>query len=230
MMGEIPGSMSSMSMSNSSGSMNMQMTFTNNFRDTSVLFEGLKASTKPQAFGIFCLFFFVAIILRWLIFVYVYIEQVIWRNPPENTPLSYKRTVDFGFDDEIQEPFDKQESTSNTMTTNSRELNSTSLFLSPKRKRSILLQMLYTNWKDFEKDIVRLILSFIIAILSYTLMLVIMTYVTCYFFAVVLGIAVGEIWFKRLERILMCNELIISNTEEILVPTSQALSCSRTRC
>lgn len=228
MMGEIPGSMSSMS--NTSSGMVMQMTFTNNFRDTSVLFEGLKASTKPQAFGIFCLFFFVAIILRGLIFVYVYIEQVIWRNPPENTPLSYKRTVDFGFDDEIQEPFDKQESTSNTMTTNSRELNSTSLFLSPKRKRSILLQMLYTNWKDFEKDIVRLILSFIIAILSYTLMLVIMTYVTCYFFAVVLGIAVGEIWFKRLERILMCNELIISNTEEILVPTSQALSCSRTRC
>lgn len=229
MMGEIPGSMSSMSMSNSSGGMDMQMTFTNNFRDTSVLFEGLKASTKPQAFGIFCLFFFVAIILRGLIFVYVYIEQVIWRNPPENTPLSYKRTVDFGFVDEIQESFDK-ESTSNTITTNSGELNSTSIFISPKRKRSILLQMFYTNWKDFEKDIVRLILSFIIAILSYALMLVIMTYVTCYFFAVVLGIAVGEIWFKRLERILMCNELIISNTEETLVPTSQALSCSRTRC
>lgn len=229
MMGEIPGSMSSMSMSNSSGGMDMQMTFTNNFRDTSVLFEGLKASTKPQAFGIFCLFFFVAIILRGLIFVYVYIEQVIWRNPPENTPLSYKRTVDFGFVDEIQESFDK-ESTSNTITTNSGELNSTSIFISPKRKRSILLQMFYTNWKDFEKDIVRLILSFIIAILSYALMLVIMTYVTCYFFAVVLGIAVGEIWFKRLERVLMCNELIISNTEETLVPTSQALSCSRTRC
>lgn len=229
-MGEIPGSMSSMSMSNSSDGMDMQMTFTNNFRETSVLFEGLKASTKPQAFGIFCLFFFVAIILRGLIFVYVYIEQVIWRNPPENIPLSYKRTVDFGFDDEIQEPFDKQESTSKTITTNSGDLNSTSLFLSPKRKRSILLQMFYTNWKDFEKDIVRLILSFIIAILSYALMLVIMTYVTCYFFAVVLGIAVGEIWFKRLERVLMCNELIISNTEEMLVPTSQALSCSRTRC
>lgn len=227
MMGEVPGSMSSMSMSNSSGGMDMQMTFTNNFRDTSVLFEGLKASTKPQAFGIFCLFFFVAIILRGLIFVYVYIEQVIWRNPLGNTPLSYKRTVDFGFVDEIQESFDK-ESTSNTITTNSGELYSTSLFISPKRKRSILLQMFYTNWKDFEKDIVRLILSFIIAILSYALMLVIMTYVTCYFFAVVLGIAVGEIWFKRLERVLMCNELIISNTEETLVPTSQALSCSRT--
>lgn len=230
MMGEIPGSMSSMSMSNSSGGMDMQMTFTNNFRDTSVLFEGLKASTKPQAFGIFCLFFFVAIILRGLIFVYVYIEQVIWHNTPANPPLSYKRTLDFGFDDEIQEPFDKQESTSNTITTNSGELNSTSLFLSPKRKPSILLQMFYTSWKDFEKDIVRLILSFLIAILSYALMLVIMTYVTCYFFAVVLGIAVGEIWFKRLERILMCNELIISNTEDILAPTSQALSCSRTRC
>ncbi|CUM51880.1 unnamed protein product [Debaryomyces tyrocola] len=230
MMGEIPGSMSSMSMSNSSGGMDMQMTFTNNFRDTSVLFEGLKASTKTQAFGIFCLFFFVAIILRGLIFVYVYIEQVIWRNPPENTSLSYKRTVDFGFADDIQESFDKQEPTSNTITNNSGELHSTSLLISPQRKRSILLQMLYTNWKDFEKDIVRLILSFIIAILSYALMLVIMSYVTCYFFAVVLGISVGEVWFKRLERILMCNELIISNTEETLVPTSQALSCSRTRC
>ncbi|CUM49382.1 uncharacterized protein AC631_05579 [Debaryomyces fabryi] len=228
MMGEIPGSMSSMS--NTSSGMVMQMTFTNNFRDTSVLFEGLKASTKPQAFGIFCLFFFVAFILRGLIFVYVYIEQVVWRRGQESLSLSYKRTVDFGFDDEIQEPFEKQGSESNTYSTNSEELNLTPALLSQKKRRSFLLQMFYTNWKDFEKDIVRLILSFLIAILSYSLMLVIMSYITCYFFAVVLGIAVGEVWFKRLERISICNEQIVNNSEEILIPTPQALSCSRTRC
>lgn len=229
MMGEIPGSMSTMS--NTSSGMTMKMTFTNNFQDTSVLFEGLKASTKPQAFGVFCLFFFVAIILRGLIFMYVYIEQVIWRKGLENPSLSYKRTVDFGFDDEIQESFEKQGPTSNTYATNnSEELNLTQSFSSLNNKRSIFLQMFYTNWKDFEKDIVRLVLSLLIAILSYALMLVIMSYITCYFFAVVLGIAVGEVWFKRLERILIGDGQIVNNAEEILTPTPQALSCSRTRC
>lgn len=220
MMGEIPGSMSSMS--NSSSGMTMKMVFTVDFRDTSVLFDGLKASTKPQAFGIFCLIFFVAITLRGLIFAYTYLELISWRGIPDNARLSYNRSVDFGFDDEIQQPFANPKSAIDRYPVNGKELDSTP-FISTKRNRLVFLQMFYTTWKDTEKDFVRLILSFLIAMLSYALMLVVMSYVVCYFFAVILGIAVGDVWFKRLERINMCNALIV-RSKDMTAPTSQALS------
>lgn len=51
-------------------------------------------------------------------------------------------------------------------------------------------------------DVIRLVLSFLSAVFGYALMLVAMTYILLYFFAICLGLAFSDLFFFRLSRAL----------------------------
>ncbi|CUM63821.1 uncharacterized protein PRCAT00001405001 [Priceomyces carsonii] len=217
MMGDMPSSEENATDRTNS----MRLTFTNDFENVPVLFNGFFARTKSQAFGIFCLIFFTAFLFRTFIFIYIYVEEGAWKIATKLQNPKPKETVQFGFDDE-KDPevlcpnfagpiYYKRSDDALSLSSsspNSHILNN--------KQKVLWLLLFYTSWKEFERDFLRIILSFIIATLAYSLMLVVMTYVTCYFFATVLGLTCGEVWLKRLGRLLYSNGHMTANSEELL--------------
>lgn len=152
----------------------MHMYFTTQFKDYPVLFKGLTASTKAQAFGIFVLLFFVAFIARSFDFIRNYMEFKVWRNPayfnlPENNFHASKQIVSDSKDSEVSEHS-----------------------LEPVTSHGLSLSA------SLFRDAIRLALSIIPEILFFALMLAVMTYTLTYFFAVVLGSGIGRFAFDKL--------------------------------
>jgi copper transporter 1 len=152
----------------------MHMYFTTQFKDYPVLFKGLTAHTKAQAFGIFVLLFFVAFVARSFDFIRNYMEFKVWHNPtyfnvPENNFHAAKQNMSDSKDSEVSEH-------------SLEPVNSSGLSLSA----------------SLFRDAIRLALSIIPEILFFALMLAVMTYTLTYFFAVVLGSGIGRFAFDKL--------------------------------
>ncbi|ODQ79814.1 hypothetical protein BABINDRAFT_161504 [Babjeviella inositovora NRRL Y-12698] len=170
--------MSSMHM----GGMNMK--FSTNWNNYEVLFTNLKATSGGAAFGIFVFLFAVAFTLRGIIFFSSYLEQNIWRSSSAVVVAETQTvpSVDCGCDD------DEEKISSSPPPTI--------------QKPSLLRQFFFTTFTEFKRDVIRLVIAFVAIMLSYALMLAVMTYVVLYFFAVVLGLAFGELWWGRIGRIM----------------------------
>ncbi|GMM42963.1 high-affinity Cu transporter [Hanseniaspora uvarum] len=77
--------------------------------------------------------------------------------------------------------------------------------MNEKRGRSFIGEIFFPNGSDFFKDIIRTVLIFWSTLLAYMLMLVAMTYILTYIFAIVLGIALFEVFFNRVKIVILRN-------------------------
>ncbi|QFZ28459.1 putative copper transport protein [Clavispora lusitaniae] len=169
------GSSSSSSSGMDMGGMSMNMYLTTKYKDYPVLFSGLSAHNRGQAFGIFVLMFFVSFLSKGFEFLKNYLEQKVWKNP------NYAVTQVTNVVEECACDDDKDSNPHNDVE---------SLGASNQRNVSVPLVLM--------RDVIRLVLCFIPELLSYAMMLVAMSFSLVYFFAVVTGMAFGRFFFERL--------------------------------
>ena len=179
--------------------MSMNSYFTTNYNDFPVVFKTLHAQTGGAAFGIFCVLFFCAFALRGLFFLSAFIEQRYFHNL-SNAVYVQDDNCECGDEDEA-----KEEDITPPPTQIPQHLAAPQLNLN-QPIGSILRQLFLPSLSEISKDIVRLVLAFVIAMFGYALMIAAMSYVLVYFFAICLGIAFGEVFFNRLSMIIGINK------------------------
>ncbi|KAK6460676.1 copper transport protein [Scheffersomyces coipomensis] len=170
------------------GMSEMHMYFTTQFKDYPVLFKGLTASNKGQAFGIFVLLFFVAFVARGLEFVRLYLEQKVWKNPNYINNFEQQPKIPGFLGNETSQSHDSIQKSdsiglhSHQVESDVSSYSSTTLPIASR----------------FFRDILRLALCILPDLLGYSLMLAAMSYTLTYFFAVVVGSGVGRFYFEKL--------------------------------
>lgn len=193
--------------SGSLGHMGMHMWLTREYAGYPVLFRDLIANNKAEAFGIFVLLFVVAFLTRMLEFVRNYLEEIVWKN---NNYLEHEN----GVIQEVSKPapvpvatccanarengnFDEHAKTccggarADDETDDSIDKTNSPQVEPVKKKRGTSIA------SGIMRDAIRLALCIIPDLLSYSLMLVAMTYTLVYFFAVVIGSGVGRFTAER---------------------------------
>lgn len=154
----------------------MNMYLTSKFADYPVLFSGLSASNGGQAFGIFVLVFFICFLSKGLEFLKNYLEVRVWNNPnyqQETTIIEQCECDEKDLDDGDIEQQEVQKTI--------------------KGSKLPLVKALI-------RDFIRLLLCFLPELLSWAMMLVAMSFVLVYFFAVVLGMSFGRFFFESLSN------------------------------
>lgn len=157
--------------------MSMHMYFTKAYKDYPVLFSSLSAANGGQAFGIFVLIFFVSFLSKGVEFAKNYLEQKVWNNPNYLVPQQTTIIENCDCDDDLDKPASADVSEAATPTGTHRNLSLANTLV---------------------RDVIRLVLCFVIELFSYAMMLVAMTYSLVYFFAVVTGMTFGRFFFERL--------------------------------
>lgn len=159
----------------------MNTYLTEGFVGYPVVFSGLHAANGGQAFGIFVLLFFVAFFFRGTGFLCAYIEQIVF------VPSRLTVDDDTASDEKIGSTCSEEEAQTTTEIV---------------KERSTLAKFFQYSPHSLYRDFIRLLIVFVSAMLGYGLMLAAMSFVLLYFFAVVLGIAFGEIFFLRLSNVM----------------------------
>ncbi|OBA19116.1 Ctr-domain-containing protein [Metschnikowia bicuspidata var. bicuspidata NRRL YB-4993] len=176
-MSSLTASMDMSDMDMDMSSMSMNMYFSLAYEGYPVLFKGFSASNAGQAFGIFLLFFVASFVTKGFEFVKVYLELKVWNNPNYQTPQVTTIAGDCGCDDENEKVSDASEGYTPT----------------GNQKQSSILTVV-------GRDTIRIVLCFLIEMFGYAMMLVAMTFSLVYFFAVVLGMAFGRVFFEKLSE------------------------------
>ncbi|SCV03033.1 LAMI_0H04940g1_1 [Lachancea mirantina] len=196
--GGMPMPMSTSSSSTSSSSMggmdgmdmdmNMPMNsyLTPKFMNYPVLFQGLYASSKAQAFGIFVLIITACFTYKSILFLSWCLE-VKWfkRKNPNGSP---GQVAPYGTETDDSS---SQLGPGNYM----QDLEFQTRYL-PKVP-NIFVDFASPSSIEVLHDLVRLILTFVSTMIVYMLMLVAMSFVLTYVFAVILGLAWAEVFFNR---------------------------------
>ncbi|CDR36932.1 CYFA0S01e05666g1_1 [Cyberlindnera fabianii] len=162
--------------------MSMNSHLTTKYAGYPVVFETLQAASGGAAFGIFCVLFFSAFFFRGLSFLGAYIEQRVF--------VPTKLTEDAGSSSTEEEEI----KCCGPATATEIGLNQNT------SDRSVLAKFFHVTPQSLYRDFVRLIIVFVSTMIGYALMLAAMSFVLLYFFAIVLGIAFGEIFFLRLSH------------------------------
>ncbi|AMD21940.1 HFR085Wp [Eremothecium sinecaudum] len=167
----------------------MNTVFSTSYRGYPVLFSNLHASTRGEGFGIFLLIILLCLTYKAVIFLSWCLEVKWFKTIGAD---SQRRIVD---DDQYK---------------SSSSLNSTNKFTDDLEGARILptlptlmFDIFAPSWPELMQDLTRLVLTFISTMLIYATMLVAMTYVVLYFFAVVLGLALAESFFNRIKIVLV---------------------------
>lgn len=160
----------------SSGMAGMNMYLTTKYNMYPVLFSTLSASNGGQAFGIFVLIVVVCFVSKGLEFLKNYLEVRVWNNP------NYKQETTIIEQCECDEKDVDGNSLENQPVT------------SPVRNSKLPLA------RALFRDFIRLLLCFLPELLSWAMMLVAMSFVLLYFFAVVFGMAFGRFFFESLSN------------------------------
>lgn len=171
---------SSMDMDMSSSSMKMSMNsyLTRSWKNYPVVFHKLYAKEKKDAFGIFVLILTAAFVYKFLLFVSWCLE-VHWFKKWNQNKKSYQTdSDDYVSDDELTETGDGQ------------------TILLPKLP-NLMYDIFAPSWRDLLHDSIRILLVFCSTMIIYMLMLVAMTYVLSYVFAVITGLALSEVFYNR---------------------------------
>ncbi|CAB4252094.1 high-affinity Cu transporter CTR1 [Maudiozyma barnettii] len=192
-------SSTSMDMSNSTSSSGMSMEMgmnsylTRKYKDYPVLFEKLYAKDKKGAFGIFVLILAACFVYKFILFVSWCLE-VHWfkkwnRSKKFNKNNSNSNKTIEDYDDDDDEYDDERTETEYT------EAGGQMVAL-PKLP-NLMFEIFAPSWKDMFHDIVRILLIFTSTMLIYMLMLVVMTFILTYVFAVIVGLTLSEVFFNR---------------------------------
>ena len=174
---------SSMDMDHGSMDMSMNSYMTINYDSYPVVFKTLTASSGGAAFGIFCVLFFSAFFYRGLAFLAAYLEQRVFKTevPCQNNDDTDTEAKCCDVDVPVS---------------NNPEIANS------EKDRSVLAKFFHFTPQSLYRDFIRLIITFVSAMFGYALMLAVMSFVITYFFAVVLGMAFGEIFFLRLATVM----------------------------
>lgn len=148
----------------------MPMYFSTYYKNRVVLFKNFQANNNGQAFGIFLLIFFVGFLGKGLEFLKNYLEVRVWNNP------NYQRQTTVVDECACDDDLDKTRA---------------SLEVSQVPRNHSIVNVVV-------RDIIRISLCFLSEMIGYALMLIAMSFSLVYFFAAVLGNAVGRYFFERL--------------------------------
>lgn len=192
-----------MSGNGDSMSMNMNTYLTTEYSGYPVVFKTLTASSGGAAFGIFCILFFTAFAFRGLGFLSAYIEQRVFQKVK-----NFNMNNDDGFVHQHQSmtgthKHDVQESGRSSDAESELPKNTTNHDL--QKNRSTLAKFFAVTPTSLYRDFIRVIIAFISAMLGYALMLAAMTFIIPYFFAIILGLSFGEVFFHRLASVMEIN-------------------------
>ncbi|KAG0666986.1 hypothetical protein C6P45_000158 [Maudiozyma exigua] len=194
--------MSGMDMSSSnfssSGSMDMDMGMnsylTRKYKNYPVLFEKLYAKDKKGAFGIFVLILVACFVYKFILFVSWCLE-VHWFK-------KWNRTKKFGHNNnennnsrKVIEDYNDSDDDDERTETEYTETGGQLVAL-PKMP-NLMYDIFAPSWKEMCHDIIRILLIFTSTMLIYMLMLVVMTFVLTYTFAVITGLTLSEVFFNR---------------------------------
>lgn len=198
-MGSSTMSMDMSSSSSTADSMDMDMDMsmnsylTTHYNGYPVVFKTLTASSGGAAFGIFCALFFTAFAFRGLTFLSAYVEQKVFRDikpfdlSENETPVNSQKT-------------DVHESSRST------DVESDINRKKHLKERSAIAKFFAVTPTSLYRDFIRLIIAFVAAMFGYAIMLAAMSFVILYFFAIVLGLAFGEVFFFRLALVMEINQ------------------------
>lgn len=198
-MGSSSMSMAMSSSTATSDSMDMDMSMnsylTTHYDGYPVVFKTLKASSGGAAFGIFCVLFFTAFAFRGLTFLSAYVEQKVFRDIKpfdlsENDSSATAQKTDM---------HESNRSTDVESDTNNRKKHCA-------KERSVIAKFFAVTPTSLYRDFIRLIIAFVAAMFGYAIMLAAMSFVILYFFAIVLGLAFGEVFFFRLSLVMEINQ------------------------
>ena len=177
------------SASSDMGSMAMNSFLTPKYNNYPVLFDHLRANTKGEAFGIFVLIIAAAFAYKFLLFTSWCLE-VKWFK--QWNPSAAKRAGSLSSTGPSTDDDDASQLTAQNYT---RDLEFQSQYL-PKVP-NLVKHVMSPSWHELLHDGVRLLLTFCSSMFIYMLMLVAMTFVLTYVFAVILGVSLAEIFFNR---------------------------------
>ncbi|GAV52983.1 hypothetical protein ZYGR_0AI02650 [Zygosaccharomyces rouxii] len=167
MSGNMPMS-TGMDMGGSNMMMNSWLTPT--YRDYPVLFKGLTANSSGKQFGIFLLIVVTAFVYKFLNYLSWCLEVHWFKNWSKSDAQQESRDA-MSQGDEISGPLPKMP--------------------------NFMFDLFCPSWMDLFHDFIRAILTFCSTMLIYMLMLVAMTFVITYVFAVITGLTLAEVFFNR---------------------------------
>ncbi|CAH02430.1 high-affinity Cu transporter CTR1 [Kluyveromyces lactis] len=173
-------SMSGMDMDGGSEMTGMNSYLTRKYMNYPVVFEKLYASDRGEAFGIFLLIVVAAFVYKFLLFVSWYLELKWFKKAGVN------------------EEAENDEATGKNVLYTIEDLELQRQFL-PTSFGKFMFNVFAPDWVDFFHDFVRLLITFCSTMIIYMLMLVAMTFVLAYVFAVILGLSLAEIFFNRIK-------------------------------
>lgn len=182
------GSMSGMDMggsdSNSSMSMGMNSYLTPTYKHYPVLFQHLSADTRGKAFGIFLLIVVAAYVYKFLLFVSWCLE-VHWFKRWNKTNRYSTLQVD--------------KEANNAKETSGKDYYADATFEMSTLPKipNFMFDVCSPSLIDLFHDFIRALLTFTATMIVYMLMLVAMSFVLTYVFAVITGLSLAEVFFNR---------------------------------
>ncbi|CCD22620.1 high-affinity Cu transporter CTR1 NDAI_0A04640 [Naumovozyma dairenensis CBS 421] len=174
---------------NSEMNMNMDMEMnsylTSKYKNYPVLFQKLYADTRGKAFGIFLLVVVASFVYKALLFVSWCLE-VHWfkKWDASGKHTSIKNATENTRDEERDTEYFVE--------------NGLEMKPLPKLP-NLLTDFMVTSYTDLLHDFIRAILIFCSTMIIYMLMLVAMSFILTYVFAVILGLTLAEVFFNRLK-------------------------------
>ncbi|AGO10020.1 AaceriAAR030Wp [[Ashbya] aceris (nom. inval.)] len=167
----------------------MNMYLGNNYKGYPVLFKNLKANNEAEVFGIFVLIVVACFAYKSLLFISWCLE-VKWFKNVGKSQSSVDGSVSRGKDGD---------SASAEIYARDLEHQNPLLPTMP----HFLFDIFAPTWKELLQDFVRLAITFLSTLIVYLLMLVAMTYVLAFIFAIALGLAGAEVFYNRCKLVLV---------------------------
>lgn len=152
------------------GKMMMNSWLTPTYHNYPVLFKGLTANSSGKQFGIFLLIVVTAFVYKFLNYLSWCLEVHWFKNWSKSDAQQESRDV-LSQSDEISGSLPKMP--------------------------NFMFDLFCPSWMDLFHDFIRAILTFCSTMLIYMLMLVAMSFVITYVFAVITGLTLAEVFFNR---------------------------------
>lgn len=181
--------------------MGMNSYLTTDYSGYPVVFKTLTAANGGAAFGIFCILFFTAFAFKGLGFLSAYLEQAVFRDPKKFDLSENDSTIHQHHHVETHNHKDDIQESSRSSDTES-DLTKKKHF---EKNRSVIARFFSVTPTSLYRDFIRVILAFVSAMLGYALMLAAMSFIIPFFFAVILGLSFGEVFFHRLASVMEIN-------------------------
>ncbi|AET37495.1 high-affinity Cu transporter CTR1 Ecym_1253 [Eremothecium cymbalariae DBVPG len=186
------GSHSSESATSGHGHMMMMNSYlTTSYKHYPVLFKNLTAGNGGEALGIFLLIVATAFAYKSLLFASWCLE-VKWFKTVDSTPASAAP---------IRGGSGLKNVHNGDATVGGDKESQYNRIIPP--LHHLVFDIFSPTWRDLGQDLIRLLLTAASTLLVYMLMLIAMTYVAAYIFAVVVGLALAEVFFNRVKIILL---------------------------